>query len=175
MSDEEKRGAVLFFGEAGCVDCHSGPALNSMTFYALGFNDLDGPGVYGDHTAADANKGRGSFTKNAADDYKFKTPQLYNLTDSPHMGHGGTFKSVREVVEYLNMGVSQNANVPAGQLAAEFVPLGLTEQEVTELTAFLETGLHDPNLTRYVPSSLPSGLCFPVNDTQSQSELGCSN
>ena len=96
MTDAEKRGAVLFFGKAGCVDCHNGPALSSMTFYALGMNNLDGPGVYGDGPAAaeGANLGRASFTGNPADEYKFKTPQLYNLTDSPFYGHGGNFRSV---------------------------------------------------------------------------------
>ena len=32
-------------------------------------------------SALGASKGRGGFTKNAADEYKFKTPQLYNLKD----------------------------------------------------------------------------------------------
>ena len=173
MSAAEKRGAILFAGKAGCVDCHNGPALSSMTFYALGMNNLDGPGVYGDHSQAEANLGRASFTGDPADEYKFKTPQIYNLVDSPFLGHGGNFLSVREVVEYKNAGVPQNAAVPASQLAAEFVPLGLTADEVTDLVTFIETGLYDPNLERYVPASLPSGNCLVVNDPQSKVDLGC--
>ena len=175
MTEQEKRGAIVFFTKAACADCHSGPALSSMTFYALGMNNLDGPGVYGDGPAESAgeNLGRGGFTGNAADNYKFKTPQLYNLTDSPFFGHGGNFRSVREVVEYKNVAVAQNSTVPTAQLAAEFVPLGLTDDEVNDLVAFIETGLHDPNLDRYVPASTPSGNCLVVNDVQSQADLGC--
>ncbi len=173
MTEAEKRGAILFADKAGCVDCHSGPALSSMTFYALGMNNLVGPGVYGDNSNADANLGRASFTGNAADNYKFKTPQLYNLVDSPFFGHGGNFRSVREVIEYKNAGIPQNATVPASQLASEFVPLGLTEDEVSDLVAFVEGALYDPALSRYVPSSLPSGNCLVVNDVRSRSESGC--
>ena len=175
MTEQEKRGAIVFFTKAACADCHSGPALSSMTFYALGMNNLDGPGVYGDGPAAGAgeNIGRASFTGNPADNYKFKTPQLYNLTDSPFYGHGGNFRSVREVVEYKNAAIAQNSTVPTAQLAAQFVPLDLTEDEVSDLVAFIETGLYDPNLERYVPSSTPSGNCLVVNDVQSQADLGC--
>lgn len=174
MTEQEKRGAIVFFGKAQCADCHNGPALNSMTFYALGMNELDGPGVYGDHSEANAKLGRGSFTGIAADNYKFKTPQLYNLTDSPFFGHGGSFKTVREVVLYKNNAVAENPEVPASQLAAEFKPLGLTEDEIEDLVVFIESALNDPNLERYVPDSVPSGNCIIVNDTQSRADLGCS-
>lgn len=40
--------------------------------------------------------GRGGFTKNAADNYKFKTPTLYNLADNTVYGHGGSFNSIRK-------------------------------------------------------------------------------
>ncbi len=49
----------------------------------------------------------------------------------------------------------------------------LTEQEVDNLTVFLKTGLRDPNLIRYVPERLPSGLCFPNNDPESRQQLNC--
>lgn len=175
MTEQEKRGAIVFFGKAQCADCHSGPALSSMTFHALGMNELNGPGVYGgDHSGASARLGRGSFTGDAADNYKFKTPQLYNLTDSPFFGHGGSFKTVREVVEYKNNAIAENAEVPAGQLAAEFKPLGLTEDEIEDLVVFIESALNDPNLERYVPDSVPSGNCIIVNDMQAQADLGCN-
>ncbi|MEO0404568.1 MAG: cytochrome c peroxidase [Bacteroidota bacterium] len=135
MSDSEKRGATLFFTKAQCGNCHTGPALNSMTFYGLGMSDLDGPGIYGNSPDNSANLGRGGFTGNPADNYKFKTPQLYNLKDSPFFGHGGNFNSVREVVEYKNEAVPENESVPAVQLSELFVPLNLTEQEITDTVA----------------------------------------
>jgi len=82
MSDSEKRGAIAFFGKANCGSCHNGPALNSMSFHAIGMGDLNGAGIVNGN---DNDLGRGGFTQNPEDDYKFKTPQLYNLKDSPFM------------------------------------------------------------------------------------------
>lgn len=173
MSDQQKRGALTFFGKAGCADCHTGPALNSMTFYSFGMADLQGSGVYGDFTTNEANLGRASFTKQAEDEYKFKTPQLYNLVDSPFLGHGGTFRSVREVVTYKNRAVADKPNVPRHQLADQFQPLHLDAEEVDDLVVFLEEALYDPNLLRYVPESVPSGNCIPANDAQTRTDVGC--
>jgi cytochrome c peroxidase len=175
MSEEEKIGAIAFFGEAQCSNCHTGPALNEMEFHGYGFKDLcdnDLNIVMRDLSAIE-NLGRGGFTGNAADNYKFKTPQLYNLLNSPHYGHGGTFHTVRDVVEYKNDGVKENPNVLDGQLAADFHPLGLDNEQVDAITAFISNGLYDAELMRYEPEELPSGNCFPNADEQSRADLGC--
>ncbi len=174
LSNKEKEGAILFFGKAECYTCHNGPALNSMEFYALGMNKLDGSGVYlSDPSDEAANLGRGGFTNAAEDRYKFKVPQLYNLIQSKFYGHGGNFHSVEEVVRYKNKAVPENAQVPTSQLAAGFHPLALSNAEIDAITAFIEYGLYDRNLARYVPASIPSGFCFPNNDPKSAHELGC--
>ncbi|MEZ4912538.1 MAG: cytochrome c peroxidase [Chitinophagales bacterium] len=173
MNMQEKEGAILFFTKAGCANCHNGPALNSMGFYAYGMNDLGGESTYNINENQPEHLGRGGFTQNAYDMYKFKVPQLYNLKDSPFFGHGSSFRAVRDVVAYKNAGVPENANVPQSQLAADFKPLGLTETEIDAITAFLLHSLHDPQLHRYEPELLPSGLCFPNNDPASKEDLGC--
>jgi cytochrome c peroxidase len=172
MDPIAKRGALLFFGKAGCVSCHKGPALNDMAFHALGMDDLDGAGVYSPNAENDmANLGRGGFTGRDEDMYKFKVPQLYNLINSPFYGHGGTFNSVREVIEYKNRAIPSNPRVPASQLSPEFVPLELSEVEINHLTYFIEKALNDPELDRYDPKRLPSGQCFPNNDVISKRDL----
>ncbi len=174
LSDAEKRGGILFFGKANCVSCHNGPALNSMEFHAYGMNDIyTQAGIVGATEHSVENLGRGGFTGNAADHYKFKTPQLYNLREAGHLGHGASFRELREVVDYKNAGVAQNPVVPASQLAEEFRPLQLSAAEVNDLVAFLENALFDPHLERYVPAALPSGMCFPNADTQSMIDHGC--
>ncbi|GAB5520726.1 MAG: cytochrome c peroxidase [Rhodothermales bacterium] len=174
LKEQQKHGAVLFFGKAGCTDCHTGPALNSMTFHALGMGDLAGNGVHSPYNPDDlAHLGRGGFTGNPADNYKFKTPQLYNLADAPFYGHGGTFRSIRDVILYKNDARPEHAAFAAGKQQSAMQPLSLTEDEVDALTAFLEVGLRDPSLTRYVPSHLPTGNCFPVADAASRRDLGC--
>lgn len=176
MSTEEKRGAVLFFGKAGCADCHNGPNLANMDFKAIGLKDLDETveASYGVDGESEAHLGRYSFTKMEADKYKFKVPQLYNLTDSPFFGHGSSFRSVRDMVAYKNEGVKENPDVPDAQLAEEFRPLGLTGEEIDDITAFIENALRDPDLRRFEPAQLPSGNCFPNNDPQARIDLGCN-
>ncbi len=176
LTDIEKEGAILFFGKANCGNCHNGPALNNMEFHGYGMKNLDEcpEETFKTNSSVGENLGRGGFTKNTNDNYKFKVPQLYNLADSPFLGHGASFRSVKEVVAYKNIGIAESSVVPASQLAEDFVPLNLTENEVNAITAFLENGLRDPNLKRYEPESLPSGNCFPFNDPLAASELGCN-
>jgi cytochrome c peroxidase len=174
MTDMEKRGAIVFFNQGNCVSCHTGPALNSMAFYALGMNDLYTDGSsFNVHAGNAENLGRGGFTKRPEDMYKFKVPQLYNLKDSPQYGHGASFKSIKEVLEYKNKAIKQNSVVPDVQLADEFVPLLLTPAQIEDLNAFITFGLRDPYLKRYQPDDLLSGNCIPNNDPKSRSDLGC--
>ena len=175
MTDQQKEGASLFFGKANCASCHNGPSLANMEFYAIGMKDLfeNEEATYGADVNSDSNLGRYSFTKNDADKYKFKVPQLYNLTDSPFFGHGSSFTSIRDVIVYKNKAVKENAAVADSQLAEEFKPLNLTEAEIDAITSFIEEALHDPNLLRFQPLSVRSGNCFPNNDPQSKIDLGC--
>lgn len=173
MTEEQKQGAILFFGKANCVACHTGPALNSMEFHAIGMMDLLGEDIYGPIPDRKTQKGRGGFTGNPEDDYKFKVPQLYGLRAARHFGHGSSFYDLQAVVEYKNNAQKENLRVPDSQLAEEFVPLNLSKREIQQLVAFLEDALNDKDLFRYAPESLPSGLCFPNNDEQSRIDLGC--
>lgn len=175
MTQAQKRGAVVFFGKAQCTACHTGPALASNSFHALGMGELVGPGVFSDFNPKDpAHLGRASFTQRPEDRYRFKTPQLYNATDDPHLGHGSTFRSVREVVEYKNAAVPQSRFILPSELSPSFVPLNLTPDDLDDLVSFLERALYDPELDRYTPTSVPSGNCFPNNDPQSRRDLGCT-
>jgi len=166
MSLSEIRGGITFFSSS-CVQCHSSPNFAGSNFSALGFDDhpLDWTGL---------NLGRGEITKKRSDDFKFKVPQLYNLADSSPYGHGASFDSIREVVQYLNKAKPQKLEAQyAGNLSVWFRPLHFSEEDVSDLTNFLTTALHDPNLNRYVPERLPSRLCFPNNDPLSRHQLGC--
>jgi cytochrome c peroxidase len=175
MTEQEKEGAILFFGKANCVKCHTGPALNAMEFYALGMNDLT-TGTYGainaDENKAE-HKGRGGFTGKDEDLFKFKVPQLYNLKGIEFLGHGAQFRTLKEVLEYKNKGIASNTKVPTSKLSPEFKALNLTTIEIQQIHAFLENALYDPNLQRYVPDFLPSLLCFPNNDLEAKKDKNC--
>ncbi|WP_088340762.1 cytochrome-c peroxidase [Robiginitalea sediminis] len=172
MGEVQKQGALLFFGKARCYECHNGPGLNGMGFHALGMDDFQPGLVFGEVDEA-TRKGRGGFTGNPEDDYAFKIPTLYNLKGLSFLGHGGSFSSVESVIRYKNEAIPQNPGVPESQLSGAFVPLALSEVEILQLTAFVEEALYDPSMQRYVPTSLPSGQCFPVADPAARTDLGC--
>jgi len=177
MTEEQKNGAMLFFGKAGCVSCHNSPSLNSVPhqFFALGVNDLYQSGFDVFRTGPNDNRvfGRGGFTKRQEDMFKFKVPQLYNMKNIGFYFHGASKTSLRQVVEYFNNGVPENPNVPANQVTALLRPLNLTNEEMDDLVEFLENGLFDPNLERYQPENTMSNFCFPNNDPLSRIEMGC--
>lgn len=181
MSAEEVSGAEVFFGKGNCHSCHNGPALSSpvgamsdQLFMTLGFHDLD---IWEDEIVGEVNDatraGRGGFTGDDMDKYAFKVPPLYNLIDTTVFGHGASFSSVEDVVRYKIEAVPQHPDVEIADLDYRFTPLDLTEDEIANLVAFLENSLHDPELMRYVPESLPSGNCPINNDEVSRQELGC--
>ncbi len=178
MTDQQKKGALLFFGKAGCVACHNSPSLNTLPhkFFSLGVKNLyqSGHDVFRTGPTDKRNLGRGGFTGLPEDMHKFKVPQLYNLKNVDFYFHGASKKSLREVVEYFNAGIPENPDVPASQITGLLRPLGLTDEEMTDLTEFLENGLYDPNLIRYAPAQTMSGNCFPNNDALSRVEMGCN-
>ncbi len=173
MTEEQKRGALLFFGKAGCYRCHNEPNLGSITFHALGVRDLYENGGLKTNENDRRNLGRGGFTGHADDMFRFRVPQLYNLGDGGPYFHGSSKQTLREVVEYFNEAVPENPRVPNAQISPFFHPLNLTINEQSDLEIFLRDGLRDPNLQRYVPDHVLSGFCFPNNDEQSRRDIGC--
>lgn len=176
MTETQKQGALLFFGKAGCVNCHNSPSLNNMKFYALGVNNLyqSGYDVFRTDVNDKRNLGRGGFTGRTEDMHKFKVPQLYNLKNVGFYFHGASQTTLRGVVKYFNAGVRENPEVPLDQIATYFRPLHLSSTEIDALTEFLENGLYDPFMDRYVPLQTMSGNCFPNNDPLSRVDMGCN-
>ena len=170
---EEKKGAILFFGKAQCVQCHYNQNLGSPEFHALGVTDMDQRPSYNTSPDDRRNLGRGGFTLQPEDNYKFKVPGIYSLQGTNFYFHGASKTSIRDLVEYKNAAQSENPRVSQDLISSKFNPLGLTEEEKNYLIAFLENGLQDPDLKRYVPTSVLSGNCFPNADEASKLDLGC--
>ena len=185
LTQAQRRGAKLFFtpatggqGGAGCVACHSGPMLNKQV------NDPDVAGVgrfveenfhnlgLNDHPVQALNRqarndpnfmddGRREITGLETDAFKFRTVTMRQLKDARTFFHGGGFTQVRDVVQYFNAGVPQNAQAGAAPtLSQRFTHprgagtprgLGHSEQQVNDLTEFLENGLYDPAFVKFDP------------------------
>ncbi len=78
--------------------------------------------------------------------------------------HAGTAASLRELLEFKNRGVSEHAKVGDAQLDPLVVPLGLSDDELDALEAFLEAltdPLADAGPLFDAPPSVPSGLEIP--------------
>ena len=172
ITQEQKEGAMLFFGKAGCSSCHNSPAFSAMNFYALGTKDMYELG--GLNTSAnDARiRGRGMFTGREEDNFKFKVPQLYNLKDYVTFFHGSSKSTIRDVVEFKLKAKSENPLVSDDKV--DLKPRQLTDAEKENLIDFLTNALHDANMERYMPSSVLSGYCFPNNDAKSKQDMGCN-
>lgn len=174
MSLQEKRGAALFFGKANCSNCHYEQNLGSGEFHRLGVKDLYERPSFNTDVSDRRNLGRGGFTMNEEDYYKFKVPTVYNAVDDPHYFHGSSKSSIEEVIDYKIAAVSENNRVPTDILSNKFKALNLTEEERDELISFIKISLRDPNLERYMAAAVLSGNCFPNNDPMSQLDLGCN-
>jgi hypothetical protein len=107
--------------------------------------------------------GRREITARNSDAFKFRVLTLRQLKDARFFFHNGSFTRVKDVVQYFNEGVPQDAGAAAaGTLTSRFTHprgphshrgLGLDEREVEDLTDFLENGLYDPAFVRFDPKS----------------------
>lgn len=184
LSEEAKAGAILFFGEAGCAECHSGNLLTDQQFHNIGVPQL-GPGKLDEETNLDL--GRFLETGLAADRYAFRTPPLRNVTlTAPYM-HNGAYPDLEAAVRHHLNAVEALRTYDPALLPSRFrdevtaspelhedmlrsldermlnAP-ALTNEQIEQLLAFL-TSLTSPSavdLNHLVPPSVPSGL--PVED-----------
>lgn len=130
MDEAAARGLGLFKGKARCILCHNGPNLTDNQFHNLGVPQV-GP--------MKEDLGRYNVTRAEKDKGAFKTPTLRSITEtSPYM-HDGAFKTLEEVLEFMNEGGGRNPNV-----SPLMKPLGLTPEEKADLLAFLRALTGEP-------------------------------
>ena len=142
VSEDVKQGHELFFGKAGCNQCHLGQNFTDSTFHNLGVG-WDG------ESEEFADEGRFAVTQEEVDRGAFKTPTLRDVTKHPPYMHDGSIQTLREVVELYDLGGNPNP-----QLDLKIKPLDLTDEEVDQLVAFMEA-LEGEGYQDTVPSSFP--------------------
>ena len=115
MDETAVRGLTLFKGKARCILCHNGSNFTDNQFHNLGVPQV-GPlkEDLGRHNVTRADKDRGAF----------KTPTLRSIIETAPYMHDGAFKTLEEVVDFLNEGGMANPN-----LSALVKPLNLTPEE----------------------------------------------
>ncbi|TDL90467.1 cytochrome-c peroxidase [Meridianimarinicoccus aquatilis] len=86
-------GMELFFGDAGCGTCHSGPFLTDHSFHAMGVPQI-GPGKVGRFERHSRDEGRFRVTADPADLFAFRTPPLRNVARTGPWGHDGAYSDL---------------------------------------------------------------------------------
>ena len=172
MTDDEKRGALIFFGSGNCVSCHAVAGQSNEMFSdfrqhvagipqiapAVGNVVFDGPGGNEDF-------GLEQITGDSIDRYAFRSSPLRNLALQPTFFHNGSFTRLEDAVRYhldaigsapsynpALAGVDADLQGPMGPIApvlaridpALATPVVLSSDEFRQLIAFLRTGLLDP-------------------------------
>jgi cytochrome c peroxidase len=159
ISAQAKRGWTLFNGKARCMSCHEinpsnpigtdndfhniGVAAENQNFERLADEALDrvakaGGGMHViDQLALQtrfAELGRFLVTGDRSDIGAFKTSQLRNIgVTGPYM-HDGSLKTLWDVMDHYNEGGEVNPFLDGG-----IVPLGLSEDEIDAVVAFMFT------------------------------------
>lgn len=119
ISDKAKEGMKLFTGKASCISCHAGPLLSDHGYHNLGM---------------EGDEGRFAVTGNEEDKGAFRTPGLRGVAHNGPYMHDGSLKTLDDVIAYYNEGGGNHGN------KSDLVkPLNLTDEEVSQLLAFLES------------------------------------
>ena len=171
MTDAEKRGALVFFGEGECITCHATKGRSNEMFsdfenHVAGIPQLappfgksnmvyDGPGF-------DEDFGAMQISMESSDKYKFRTAPLRNIALAPAFFHNGAFARLEDAIRF-HLNPSQPYNPDAAGIDRDlrgrmgprlpesyFHPLfqnggiGLSESQIGDVTQFVRTGLLDP-------------------------------
>ncbi|KAA3643030.1 MAG: cytochrome-c peroxidase [Chloroflexi bacterium] len=180
---EAKRGAILFYGEAGCGECHSGPLLTDQQHYNMAVPQI-GPGK---GLGAPLDLGRAEESDMDEDRFAFRTPPLRNVVLTGPWMHNGTYTTLEAAVLHqldpLKDMYAYDPTVLDPLVDIEYIThdyvvstmletidpvaretIELSQAEIGDLLAFLEA-LTSPSaldMSDDIPESVPSGL--PVND-----------
>ena len=123
MTSSQKRGAVLFFGKANCVACHSVAGESQEMFSDFQTHNVGIPQVapasfglksggnpqnpndfQGDYEFSGPNKdedyGREELTGDPMDRYAFRTAPLRNISVQPTFFHNGAFTNLSDALKY---------------------------------------------------------------------------
>ena len=94
LTELQKEGAVLFYGKAGCVQCHSGNLMTDQLHHNIGIPQF-GPGK---GNAAPLDVGRFLETGEFTDRFAFRTPPLRNVAATAPYMHNGAYAKLEDAI-----------------------------------------------------------------------------
>lgn len=184
LKADAKAGALLFYGKAGCAECHSGNLLTDQQFHNIAVPQF-GPGKGRKNAYVDL--GHARETGNPEDRFAFRTPPLRNVALTGPWMHNGAYTTLEDAVRHHLDPKTWCEQYDYAQLEGEIIsdseakpamtnemlerldeklaqPTRLNDVEVSQLLAFL-AALTDPaaaDMSAVIPTSVPSDL--PVSD-----------
>lgn len=171
LTDDQKSGALLFFGSARCVECHSVSGPSNEMFSDFAQHAIAVPQIapfVGNVTfdGQDQNEDFGleQVTGNPEDRYKFRTSPLRNVALQPAFFHNGAFTRLEDSVRHhldvftsarnydpVAAGIASDLMAPRGRIEPVLervdpilaTPIELTGDEFRQLVDFVRNGLLD--------------------------------
>lgn len=186
LSKSQLRGMTLFYGSAGCSQCHSGKLFTDHDFHALALPHF-GPGRTRNFDPYVRDVGRMGESDRLEDAYRFRTPSLRNVALTFPYGHNGAYQTLEAIVRHHGNPQKGLANWQTDMVKlpdapwltkTDFIafedkrerarlgaridisPVSLSEDEIADLVSFLNslTGEATANGRLGRPQSVPSGL-----------------
>jgi cytochrome c peroxidase len=190
MTASEKRGALLFFGDAKCVRCHAvaGPSNEMFSDFqnrVIGvpqiapFFGVRESNMIFDGAGEDEDFGLEQITLRQADRYKFRTAPLRNIALAPAFFHNGAFTRLEDAIKH-HLGVYDSAQGYDPKAAGVDPDLRLRLGPIAPVLDRLDPLLRKPidlsrqefsDLVRFVanglldPGAKKESLCALVPDT----------
>lgn len=172
LTSNQKKGALIFFGKAGCVNCHqvageSNEMFSDFRQHVIGVPQVvptygnvvfDGPGQNEDF-------GLEQVTGIETDRYMFRTAPLRNLAVIPAYMHNGAFVQLEDAIRhhldpytsarnYTPSSLPPDLQGPLGPIEPVLTrldpllqtPIELSSEEFSNLVDFVRNGLLDPRI-----------------------------
>lgn len=152
-TNDEVMGLHLFRTKANCISCHNSGYFSNNRFENIGTSSLG---------SKEEDPGRYLVTKNPEDAGKFRVPSLREAAGTGPWMHNGSMVTLSEIIQLYNKGNPepyQNRStvyegVSLTSHKSEILRLlDLTDEEVLQIEAFLETLSTKPR--RIIPPDLP--------------------
>jgi cytochrome c peroxidase len=178
LTDDQKKGALLFFGTARCVECHKVSGESNEMFSDFAPHVIGVPqivpvvtNVSFDGPAQNEDFGLEQITGNPNDRYKFRTSPIRNVALQPRFFHNGAFTRLEDAIRHhLDVFASARNYNPVVNVAPDLAgalgpiepvlervdpilrtPIQIDDDEFRNLVDFVRNGLLD---SRAQPGSL---------------------
>jgi cytochrome c peroxidase len=187
MTISQKRGAILFFGKAGCVQCHAVSGTSNEMFsdfseHVIGVPQIapDNGNVVFDGPGEDEDFGLEQVTRNSNDRYAFRTSPIRNVALQTTFMHNGAYTRLEDAIRHhfhpyeyaINYdphaaGVAPDLWTRLGPITPVLQrldpkmrePMECTDEEIAQLVDFVRFGLLDPAATAAkLRSMIPTSL-----------------